>query len=151
MLLLFSAIIVVLIYFQYQNNESKTVDKEIHDKEIKRLRELQSDPILNEKYIKAEKVCFNLAQQFSGSSIENERQFKFKINSVRNHQIYAGGYISNGVHLKINWLYLLSNNEMKVFIVYENKNENKVIDETLTFSASKNENEMLQEILNVFS
>jgi hypothetical protein len=42
MLILFSAIIVILIYHLYQSNENREVERQIHKKEVLKFEQLQA-------------------------------------------------------------------------------------------------------------
>lgn len=137
MLILFSAIIVILIYFLYQANENKAVEKDIHNNEIKKLNELKSNSILNQNYTKAETICKKIELLYNGSNIQNEKQFKYKITRSQFYQINAQGYIDNGKFLKTVWNFNRDNNTLKLFISF-NDNINNLIDIEKSFKFDNN-------------
>lgn len=145
MLILFSAIIVILIYYLYQSNENREIEKQIHNREVSKFKKLQLYPNLNQSYLKIEVLCNKLKDSFLGSAVVDEKQFKYRITQSKYDSIYAQGYIMDKTHLSTDWRFNEVNNKINLYITLS-KNHKTIMEKQMTFYSNDSDESILNSI-----
>lgn len=89
-----------LIIANVSSSQSKEIQKEVHEVEIRKLENLRNHPILNTNYTKAVEICSKLRRDLSNPTLEAKATYKYQITRTQDTRINAKGYFGNNAWLE---------------------------------------------------
>lgn len=107
------AAIFFLIIANVSSHQSKEIQKEAHDSEIRKLEKLRNNPILNTNYTKVVDICNKLTRDLPNPIME--AKVKYRITRTQEDRIHAQGYFGNNFWLVTEWTFNPIEEQLRLF------------------------------------
>lgn len=104
-----------LIIANVSSHQSKEIQKEVHQSEIRNLEELRNNPILNKNYTKVVDICNKLSRDLPYPTLEVNVAHKYRITRKKSSSIHAQGYFGNNLWLETNWTFNTLDEEIRLY------------------------------------
>lgn len=144
------AAIFFLIIANVSSHQSKEIQKEAHESEIRKLEKLRNNTILNTNYTKVVDICNKLTRDLPNPILEAKIEYKYKITRTQEDRIYAQGYFGNNFWLVTEWTFNPIEEQLRLFFSCSKtigERESERVKKTIILSKSETIEMIVEDII----